>query len=138
MTDFVCNGKLTAYSQTSYSPHFPACVLFDVVKSSYLINVGKTNGLWNTSHKCQGQTVKRPATLVADIDSIFSAGMAYVIFGCVQALCKQERKRENVTHQLTLLECFIVSRQRERESARDVSTRPHKLVYQSLVHHLTQ
>jgi hypothetical protein len=39
-----------------------------------------------TVHKCQGQTIKRPAKLVADIDSIFAAGMAYVIFGRVQAL----------------------------------------------------
>jgi ATP-dependent DNA helicase PIF1 len=39
-----------------------------------------------TAHKCQGQTVKSPACLVADIDSVFGHGMAYVILGRVQSL----------------------------------------------------
>jgi hypothetical protein len=52
--------------------------------------------------------------------------------------------RENVMQGLTLFELFIVSRHRERalmrerESAHDVTTCPHKLVYHSLVYQLTQ
>ena len=37
-----------------------------------------------TAHKCQGQTIKAPTPLVADLDSVFSAGQAYVILGRVQ------------------------------------------------------
>jgi len=39
-----------------------------------------------TAHKFQGQTMKRPNLLVADIDSIFEAGQAYEILGRVQEL----------------------------------------------------
>jgi len=39
-----------------------------------------------TAHKFQGQTVKKPNLLVADIDSVFEAGQAYVILGRVQEL----------------------------------------------------
>ena len=37
-----------------------------------------------TAHKIQGQTIKKPNTLVADIKSVFEAGQAYVILGRVQ------------------------------------------------------
>ena len=37
-----------------------------------------------TAHKCQGQTIKPPANLVADINSVFEAGQAYVVLGRVQ------------------------------------------------------
>ncbi len=37
-----------------------------------------------TAHKCQGQTVKKPNQLVADLKSVFTSGQAYVILGRVQ------------------------------------------------------
>ena len=37
-----------------------------------------------TAHKCQGQTIRDPIPLVADLDSVFSAGQAYVILGRIQ------------------------------------------------------
>jgi hypothetical protein len=39
-----------------------------------------------TAHKCQGQTILKPAKLVADLKSVFTSGMAYVICGRVQEL----------------------------------------------------
>jgi hypothetical protein len=39
-----------------------------------------------TAHKIQGQTVSKPNELVADLNSVFSAGQAYVIFSRVQSL----------------------------------------------------
>ncbi len=37
-----------------------------------------------TAHKCQGQTVKKPNQLAADLKSVFTSGQAYVILGRVQ------------------------------------------------------
>ena len=37
-----------------------------------------------TAHKCQGMTIKAPTKLVADLDSCWAAGMAYVMLGRVQ------------------------------------------------------
>ena len=39
-----------------------------------------------TAHKFQGQTVKMPASLVADLASVFDGGQAYVMLGRVQNL----------------------------------------------------
>ena len=39
-----------------------------------------------TAHKCQGQTIKDPASMVADLTSCFEAGQAYVILGRIQNL----------------------------------------------------
>ena len=39
-----------------------------------------------TAHKIQGQTIRKPNALVADINSTFTAGQAYVIFSRVQSL----------------------------------------------------
>ena len=39
-----------------------------------------------TAHKCQGQTIKKPTPLIADMDSVFQSGQAYVILGRVQEL----------------------------------------------------
>ena len=39
-----------------------------------------------TTHKCQGQTIKKPTPLIADMKSIFESGQAYVILGRVQEL----------------------------------------------------
>ena len=39
-----------------------------------------------TAHKCQGQTIKYPASMVADLASCFEAGQAYVILGRIQNL----------------------------------------------------
>ena len=38
-----------------------------------------------TSHKAQGQTVKKPKTIVTDMSTIFGPNMAYVIFSRVQS-----------------------------------------------------
>ena len=37
-----------------------------------------------TAHKCQGMTIKAPTMLVADLDSCWAPGMAYVMLGRVQ------------------------------------------------------
>ena len=50
----------------------------------YLIQFPLTLAWAMTAHKCQGQTIKAPTPLVADIDSVFSAGQAYVILGRIQ------------------------------------------------------
>jgi len=39
-----------------------------------------------TSHKYQGQTVKKPTCLIADMSTVFQASQAYVILGRVQEL----------------------------------------------------
>ena len=39
-----------------------------------------------TVHKYQGQTIRKPRTLVADTDSLFAGGQAYVVFGRVQEI----------------------------------------------------
>ena len=39
-----------------------------------------------TAHKCQGQTIEDPASMVADLASCFEAGQAYVILGRIQNL----------------------------------------------------
>ena len=39
-----------------------------------------------TAHKCQGQTIKAPSSLVVDLASCFEAGQAYVMLGRIQNL----------------------------------------------------
>ena len=39
-----------------------------------------------TAHKCQGQTIRAPIPMVADLDSVFAAGQAYVILGRIQSI----------------------------------------------------
>ena len=62
-----------------------------------------------TAHKCQGQTVKKPNMLGADLKSVFAAGQAYVILGRVQDIS-----------QLSLISfadnCFRVSEKAKEES----------------------
>ena len=62
-----------------------------------------------TAHKCQGQTVKKPNVLAADLKSVFTSGQAYVILGRVQDIS-----------QLNLLSfadnCFRVNAKAKEES----------------------
>jgi len=63
-----------------------------------------------TAHKCQGQTVKKPKSLAADLKSVFTSGQAYVILGRVQDI-----------EQLYLLswddKCFRVNEKAKCEAA---------------------
>ena len=41
-----------------------------------------------TAHKCQGMTIKSPDTIVVDLETVFAAGMAYVMLGRIQNICQ--------------------------------------------------
>jgi hypothetical protein len=94
-------GKHTRNEKIHLLPnHLRHCVPIPRVTFSYAMGKGRRGKVCNvqviqfplklsfaiTAHKIQGQTVRKPNKMVADLKSVFTAGQAYVILSRVQSL----------------------------------------------------